>query len=110
MPRSFLPIEPPDRSITPITTRHYREVPLRDLVAAKRDHVVSVCIPAHNEAATVGWVVHRLRRFLVDSLGLVDELIVVDDHSADDTAAVAAEAGAKVVLAADILPEIAGAG
>jgi glucosyl-3-phosphoglycerate synthase len=110
MPRSFLPIEPPDRSITPIATRHYRDVPLRDLVAAKGDHVVSVCIPAHNEEATVGWVVHRLKRFLVDSLGLVDELIVVDDHSTDDTGAVAAGAGAKVAVAADILPEIAGAG
>jgi glucosyl-3-phosphoglycerate synthase len=110
MPRSFLPIEPPDRSITPITTRHYRDVPLRDLVAAKGDHIVSVCIPAHNEEATVGWVVHRLRRFLVDSLGLVDELLVIDDHSSDDTGLVAADAGAKVVVAADILPEIAGAG
>jgi glucosyl-3-phosphoglycerate synthase len=79
-------------------------------VAAKGDQVVSVCIPAHNEVATVGWVVHRLRRWLVDSLGLVDEIIVVDDHSSDDTALAAAEAGAHVVTAADVLPEIAGAG
>ena len=43
-------------------------------------------------------------------LGLVDELLVVDDHSSDDTGPVAADAGAKVVVAADILPEIAGAG
>jgi|SoiMethySBSTD1v2_1073268.scaffolds.fasta_scaffold02896_20 glucosyl-3-phosphoglycerate synthase len=109
-PRSFLPIEPPGRSVTPITTRHYRDVPLRDLVAAKGDQVVSVCIPAHDEVATVGWVVHRLRRWLVDSLGLVDEIIVIDDHSSDDTALAAAEAGAHVVTAANVLPEIAGAG
>ncbi|HEX5365911.1 MAG TPA: glucosyl-3-phosphoglycerate synthase [Acidimicrobiales bacterium] len=109
-PRSSLPIEPPGRSVTPITTRHYRDVPLRDLVAAKGEQVVSVCIPAHDEVATVGWVVHRLRRWLVDSLGLVDEIVVIDDHSTDGTAAAAAEAGARVVAAASVLPEIAGAG
>lgn len=109
-PRSFLPIEPPGRSVTPITTRHYRDVPLRALVEAKGDQIVSVCIPAHNEVATVGWVVHRLRRWLVDSLGLVDEIIVIDDHSTDDTGVAAAEAGAHVVAAATVLPEIAGGG
>jgi glucosyl-3-phosphoglycerate synthase len=109
-PRSISSIQPPGRSITPIATRHYRDLPLRDLVAAKGEQVVSVCIPAHDEAATVGWVVHRLRRFLVDRLGLVDELLVIDDHSTDDTGLVAAEAGARVVSAADVLPEIAGGG
>lgn len=108
--RSLPPIEPPARSITPITTRHYRDVPLRDLVDAKGDQVVSVCIPAHDEASSVGWVVHRLRRYLVDRLGLVDEVIVVDDHSTDNTGRVAAEAGAEVVAAADVYPEIAGGG
>src|SRR5918998_502272 len=108
--RSPPPIQPPGRSITPIATRHYRDVALRDLVAAKGDQVVSVCIPAHNEATTVGWVVYRLRHFLVERLGLVDEVIVIDDHSTDDTGRVAAEAGAQVVTAADVMPEIAGGG
>jgi glucosyl-3-phosphoglycerate synthase len=83
-------------------------VPLRALVEAKGDQVVSVCIPAQNEGTTVGWVVHRLRHYLVDKLGLVDEVIVIDDHSTDDTGRAAAEAGAQVVVAADVLPEIAG--
>jgi glucosyl-3-phosphoglycerate synthase len=108
--RSLPPIEPPGRSITPIATRHYRDVPLRDLMAAKGDQTVSVCIPAHNEESTVGWVIHRLRHFLVDKLGLVDEVIVIDDHSADNTGQVAADAGATVVSAADVLPEVAGGG
>jgi glucosyl-3-phosphoglycerate synthase len=108
--RSLPPIQPPGRSITPIATRHYRDVPLRDLLAAKGDQRVSVCIPAHEEAGTVGWVVYRLRHYLVDRLGLVDEIIVIDDHSTDDTGRVAAEAGAAVVTAADVLPEIAGGG
>src|ERR671916_433011 len=108
--RSLPPIQPPGRSITPIATRHYRDVALRELVAAKGDQVVSVCVPAHNEETTVGGVIHRLRHYLVDKLGLVDEVIVIDDHSSDDTGRVAAEAGAHVVTAADVLPEIAGSG
>jgi glucosyl-3-phosphoglycerate synthase len=108
--RSLLPIEPPGRSVTPIMTRHYRDVPLRALRAAKGDQTVSVCIPAHNEAATVGRVVRRLRRYLVDALRLVDEVLVVDDHSSDNTGLVAAQGGAEVVAAAEVLPEIAGGG
>ena len=110
-PRRSLPsIAAPGRSVNPIATRHYRDVPLRRLVEAKAagGHVVSVCIPAHDEAATVGPIVARLRRFLVDRVGLVDEVLVVDDHSSDDTAAVAAQAGARVVQAADVLADVAG--
>src|SRR5918997_1918587 len=38
--RSFLPIEPPGRSVMPIMTRHYRDVPLRALCEAKGDLVL----------------------------------------------------------------------
>lgn len=75
---------------------------------AKRGHVVSVCLPARDEAATVGHMVLTLRRQLVDAVGLVDEIVVVDDHSSDRTAQVAAEAGARVVAAEDVHPGIVG--
>jgi len=51
--------------------------------------VVAV-IPAYNEAATVAATVQRTRTF-------VDEVLVIDDGSSDATAALAAEAGARVV-------------
>jgi phosphoserine phosphatase/GTP:adenosylcobinamide-phosphate guanylyltransferase len=57
--------------------------------------IMSVCvvIPALNEAATIRSVVmHCLH------CALVDEVIVVDDQSADDTAAIARDAGARVLL------------
>lgn len=63
---------------------------------------ITVCIPARNEEATVGYVVRTIRRSLVDRLGYVDEVLVVDDRSTDDTARVARRAGAQVVSSWDV--------
>jgi glucosyl-3-phosphoglycerate synthase len=82
---------------TPIASYHHRDFPLADLRAMKKDELISVCIPAHDEQATVGAIVETLRRELVDAAGLVDELLVVDDRSEDGTALVARAAGARIV-------------
>jgi glucosyl-3-phosphoglycerate synthase len=78
---------------------------LAALVRAKGRTTVSVCIPARDEAATVGRIVAAIRSQLVVGAGLVDEIVVVDDHSTDGTAQVAADAGARVVDSASTLPE-----
>ena len=72
----------------------------------RRGHVVSLCLPARDEALTVGPIVAHVRRHLVEAVGLVDEVLVVDDHSLDATARVAADAGARVVAVDDVLPEL----
>lgn len=77
------------------------------LVNAKADRLVSVCLPAHNEETTVGSIVTRIREMLVERLPLVDEIVVIDDHSRDATARVAADAGARVVEARTTLAEFA---
>jgi glycosyltransferase involved in cell wall biosynthesis len=59
-----------------------RPVPLRCLAI----------VPAYNEEASVGSVIHELRALEPDL-----EMVVVDDGSSDRTAAVAASAGARVV-------------
>lgn len=74
------------------------------VAAAKKEagRTVSVCIPCHNEVATIGSLVRSIRGELMDRHGLVDELIVLDDRSTDDSALVAERAGASVVSIADI--------
>lgn len=57
-----------------------------------RDMTVSVIIPAFNEEKTVGNVVKTVKK-----VDYVDEIIVVDDGSYDNTSRVAEEAGATVI-------------
>src|SRR5947209_6316300 len=77
---------------------------LAEAKAARGAPFVSVCLPARNEAATVGDVVVAIGE-LGGTWGLVDEIVVVDDGSADGTCEVAAAAGALVVRAGDVLAE-----
>jgi glucosyl-3-phosphoglycerate synthase len=68
--------------------------------------LVSVCLPARDEAATIGPIVAAVRRDLVERDGLVDEIVVIDDGSNDDTARIAESEGARVIAESAILPEL----
>lgn len=57
---------------------------------------VSVVIPALNEAETLGGVIADVRRGL-DAAAWDYEILVVDDGSTDETAAIAREHGAEVI-------------
>ncbi len=91
-----------------IRTFHHEEfaAPHLAVVKARQGTSISVCLPARDEAATVGSIVECLHDTLVTGCGLVDEVLVIDDHSTDATASVAASAGARVVAVDDVLPEL----
>ena len=76
---------------------------VEELVAAKAGRTVSVVLPALNEEETVGSVVETITPLLG---GLVDELIVMDSGSTDDTEIRAVAAGARVVSREQALPEV----
>ena len=89
----------------PVYSHH--DFDARRLAALKGEAglTASLCIPARDEAATIGRIVEIARRRLMEAVPLLDEILVVDDHSVDATAEVAAAAGARVVHGADVLSD-----
>ncbi len=82
---------------SPVRTFSGGPDPIELAVRAKSGRSISVCIPCRDEVATIGSIVRVIRTTLIDRVGLVDELVVLDDRSTDDSATVAARAGARVV-------------
>ncbi|WP_219518166.1 glucosyl-3-phosphoglycerate synthase [Nonomuraea ceibae] len=78
--------------------------PVEALAEAKGGATVSVVLPARDERETVGEIV----AVIMGELGaVVDEVVVIDSRSTDDTAEVAARAGAVVHAQDTILPGLA---
>jgi glucosyl-3-phosphoglycerate synthase len=96
------------RAAAPRRHFHQREFHPADLARARwaEGVGVSVCLPARNEAPTVGDIVRRIRGELCNRWGLVDEVIVMDDGSVDGTGREAAAAGAEVVRVSEVLPDL----
>ncbi|HEY4421900.1 MAG TPA: glucosyl-3-phosphoglycerate synthase [Pseudonocardia sp.] len=89
-----------------VLTARWQDWALADLLAAKNGTTVSLVVPARNEAATVGDVVARVREALVETVALVDEIVVIDSDSSDATFDVAESAGAIVHRSAEIRPDL----
>jgi glucosyl-3-phosphoglycerate synthase len=70
---------------------------------AERGATVSVCLPARDEARTIGAILTELMPLL--EAGAVDQVVVVDDSS-DGTAEIARSLGAEVHDQRALLPEL----
>lgn len=84
-------------------TYHHSAFPPERLAAGRRA-TVSVCVPAREEAATIGPIVETLLG--LRDRGVLDQVVVVDADSADGTADVAARAGAEVHSESSLLPHM----
>jgi glucosyl-3-phosphoglycerate synthase len=72
-------------------------------LAAERDCTVSVCLPARDEARTIGAILEPLME--LRRAGVLDQVVVVD-HSTDGTAQIARGMGAEVHDQEQLLPEL----
>ena len=79
---------------------HHSEFPAERL-AAERTASVSVCIPAREEAGTIGPIVRDLVG--LRERGVIDQVVVVDGSSADGTGRIAADEGAEVHVQSELL-------
>lgn len=87
-------------------THHWDDWSLPELLSGLQGTTVSLVVPARNEAATVGDVVGRVRQALVDTVALLDEVVVIDSDSTDATFEVATDAGARVYRSGEIRPDL----
>ena len=78
---------------------------IKRLVKIKKEKKlkISVCIPTLNEEATIGKIIKTIKESLMGKNKLVDEIIVVDSGSTDNTEKVVVESGAKFYLAEKFL-------
>lgn len=86
-------------------TFHTDDFDLADLRRRKEEAgtTVSVVLPSFNEADTVAGVIQAVREL---EGSLIDEVVLIDGGSGDDTAEIAAAAGARVHQDADVLPDL----
>jgi glycosyltransferase involved in cell wall biosynthesis len=81
----------------PATSKSTASAALPDVDVPERDIELSIVMPCLNEAETVGICVRKAGRFLETS-ATCGEIVIADNGSTDDSRAVAAAEGARIVL------------
>ncbi len=95
-----------DRWFAEANFHHSEFSDLARLATLKAKHGVSVSLvlPTLNESETIGPIVHRAMREMQHRYPLLDEILVIDSASTDDTRRIAEAEGARVVQHPDVLP------
>ena len=95
-----------DRWFAESNFHHGEFADLGRLVALKQKQelTISAVLPTLNESATIGPIVRAARRELMEKFALIDELVVIDSDSEDDTRDIAEAEGARVVIHSHVLP------
>jgi nucleotide-binding universal stress UspA family protein len=66
---------------------------------------VSLALPALNEEKTVGNVIQTIKKALVESVPLLDEIVLIDSNSEDQTREIAESLGVPVYIHQAVLPQ-----
>ncbi len=90
------------------TFHHSKFKDIGQLVRKKdrKQVAISLCLPTLNEEKTIAKQIVIMKSELMTRYPLLDEIVVVDSGSTDNTCEVAAEYGANVYAANDILPSL----
>ncbi len=72
----------------------------------KQGTTISLILPALNEEETVGNVITTLKTSLMDEVPLIDEIVLIDSMSTDQTVPIAESLGIPVYKHPEILPEV----
>jgi glucosyl-3-phosphoglycerate synthase len=89
-------------------TFHRREFDdLRKLLDLKEKQgvTISLGLPALNEAETVGTIIRTMRDEMLLNLPLLDEIVLIDSESSDETVQIAGDLGIPVYVHQKILPQ-----
>lgn len=90
------------------STFHVREFEqLNRLLKAKREQgvTISLALPTLNEAETIGDVLGQTQEFLMKRVPLLDEIVVIDSNSTDDTREIARSYGVPVYVHQELLSD-----
>ena len=71
----------------------------------KQNLTISLGLPALNEAETIGNIARTIKHKLFDEYPLLDEIVLIDSDSSDDTVKIAEDIGISVHAHTDILPQ-----
>lgn len=79
---------------------------LERLLALKREQGVSIslALPALNEEETVGNVIRTMQQTLMQQVPLLDEIVLIDSNSSDQTRRIATDLGVPVFIHQQLLP------
>jgi glucosyl-3-phosphoglycerate synthase len=72
----------------------------------KQGATISLALPALNEEKTVGKIITLIKKNLMDDTPLLDEMVLIDSDSTDQTRQIAESLGIPVHIHQKILPEL----
>ncbi len=72
----------------------------------KQGVTISLALPALNEEKTVGKIITMIKKALMEEVPLLDEIILIDSNSTDQTRQIAGRLGVPVHIHQYLLPEL----